>query len=177
MCAKNTRVSPDPPTTSLASFFSRRRHSPGCQDFGCWDFAFGVMAVEGAIGGTGGREKGASAVGQTSSGEGCKGMRRSYRTPGSGGVVPRALLWAGIRCPVGTQVGGELCKDETGRRVRFGRGGRVWRKRRDAASTFGVGEGRWETIRQTSWGRGGDGSVARERGGGGKRGTSLLLCN
>ena len=35
------------------------------------------------------------------------GMRRSYRTPGLGGVVPRALLWAGIRCPVGTRVGGE----------------------------------------------------------------------
>ncbi len=34
------------------------------------------------------------------------GMRRSYRTPGSGGVVPRALLWAGMRCPVGTRVGG-----------------------------------------------------------------------
>ena len=46
-------------------------------------------------------------------------MRRSYRTPGLGGVVPRALLWAGIRCPVGTQGGGQWGKVETGRPVRL----------------------------------------------------------
>jgi hypothetical protein len=34
------------------------------------------------------------------------GMRRSYRTPGLGGVVPSALRWAGMRCPVGTRGGG-----------------------------------------------------------------------
>ena len=34
------------------------------------------------------------------------GMRRSYRTLGLDGVVPRALLWAGMRCPVGTWSGG-----------------------------------------------------------------------
>jgi hypothetical protein len=33
-------------------------------------------------------------------------MRRSVRTPGSGGVVPRVMLWAGMRCPDGTRVGG-----------------------------------------------------------------------
>jgi hypothetical protein len=46
-------------------------------------------------------------------------MRRSYRTPGLGGVVPRALLWAGIRCPDGTLVGGELRKEGTGLRERW----------------------------------------------------------
>jgi len=29
-------------------------------------------------------------------------MRRSFRTPGDALTVPRALPWAGMRCPVGT---------------------------------------------------------------------------
>jgi len=31
-----------------------------------------------------------------------KNMRRSFRTPGDAVTVPRALPWAGMRCPVGT---------------------------------------------------------------------------
>ena len=34
------------------------------------------------------------------------GMRRSFGTRRSGGAVPRAVLWAGIRCADGTRVGG-----------------------------------------------------------------------
>jgi hypothetical protein len=46
-----------------------------------------------------------------------EGMRRPYRTPGWGCRIPGAMRWAGIRCPFGTQVGGEWRKDETGLRV------------------------------------------------------------
>ena len=48
------------------------------------------------------------------------GERRSFRTWGwVRGVVPRALLWAGIRCPVGTRGGGEWREGERGLRVRL----------------------------------------------------------